>query len=447
MSKSAYSGKLSEILNLFIPIALTTLSGSLTLFIERLFFAYLSNEAIEAAINAIYVYNIFQAPCLVIAMMAQVYVGRLHGAQENHAIGGMVWQFIWFALLSMVIVIPTGYLFATYYFSDTALEDLALPYFYLLLSINFLYPLGTGLSCFYIGRGKTRLCLLTSLGSYCINLLLAYILIFGVEGWIPALGLIGGAISNLIAQGLYCLFLLAVFLSPKYAKIYGTHNWMLQPKLFWDSIYPGILRALNRLSVLLCWACLARLMMTKQGDYLLFWSIGGIIGLFLPFIGEAIGQALTTVLSNMVGAGAFNLIRNADFAGFLLVMVIVAAMGIPMLLIPTETFHLLFPEVTIANDFVIQVFFGLWLTFTFATLCYIPVSRILAFKDTSFFLVTGALPWIDYYLVLYVAVNILEVSAALCWTILGFSNLVVLIIYLWRANWLISQKYLCNINP
>ena len=145
-------------------------------------------------------------------MMAQVFVGRWLGAQEWKAIGPGIWQFIWFSVLSMFITVPCQLIYGKFYFHGTGLEEVVLPYFYLLVGINFLYPLGSTLACFYLGQGKTRLVLWVTISSQVGKLLFAYLLIFGWGGWIPSLGLLGGAVSTLVAQGGFCLALLGVFL-------------------------------------------------------------------------------------------------------------------------------------------------------------------------------------------------------------------------------------------
>ena len=120
--------------------------------------------------------------------------------------------------------------------------EIALPYFYFLAAINFLYPLGITLTCFYVGRGKTFLILLSTIGLQLLKIALAYLFIFGWGNWIPSFGILGGAISTAIAHGSFCLFLFFLFLSKPNALLLDTRNWKFKPKLFWECIHPGLLR-------------------------------------------------------------------------------------------------------------------------------------------------------------------------------------------------------------
>lgn len=277
------TGRLGELLALFFSVLLMSFSTYLLLLIEKLFLARISKEVMEVAVNAAYVAQIFQAPCVALAMMAQVYVGRWIGAQNYKSVGPGIWQFIWFSILSMCIVFPIGWICSDLYFRDTALSGVGVPYARFLMAINFLYPLGAALSCFYLGQGKTLLIVIATISSQLVKLLFAYLLIFGWGGWIPSLGLTGGVLSTLIAQGGFCLFLLITFLSKKNRNLFDSHRWLLQLKLFWHCIQPGLLRAANRILNFICWVFIARLASGKSSDYLLSLSIGGTLFLFLPF--------------------------------------------------------------------------------------------------------------------------------------------------------------------
>ena len=181
---SIFTGKFKELVFLFIPIFIMTFSSYLSLFIEKLFFARISTEAIEVAVNTSIVTKIFQFPCVCLTMMAQVYVGRWHGANDLKAIGPGIWQFIWFSFLSILITLPLSFVYGNYYFKGTPSEDMLMPYYHFLISINFLYPLEMALICLYLGQGKTRLVLFLTIGSQFLKLILAYLLIFGGVGFL-----------------------------------------------------------------------------------------------------------------------------------------------------------------------------------------------------------------------------------------------------------------------
>lgn len=433
-------GRFKELLHLFFPILLTTFSNFVFLFVEKALLARFSVLAMEAAVSSSYACQIFQSPCIALAMMAQICVGRLHGAQQLKAIGPCIWQFIWFSFLSLLITLPTSVIYGKFYFKGADFENIVFPYYYLLISTNFLYPLAATLSCFYLGQGKTRLILFVTIGSQVIKLCLAYLFIFGWKGWFPALGLMGGAVSTCIANGGFCLALLACFLKSENAKTFNSNDYRFYPRLFWENVHPGLLRASNRILNTTSWASIAYLMGAKGGAYLLILSVGGTLFIFLPFLGDAICQAQTTVVSNILGARDYRLLDKAFRSGSLLVIVTVIIIGIPLLLFPFQTFYYLYPTV-ILDDYVIQnVFTGLWLSFFFYTWLFVPMSYILAIKDMKFILFMGAMNWINGFLLMYLAINFVEIAADKFWLALSLMHGSTALCYFLRMKWLQSTN-------
>lgn len=437
-------GEFRELLFLFFPILIVTFSNSVFLFVEKILLARLSTQAMEASVSAGYAIQIFQAPCVALAMMAQVCVGRWRGAKEWKTIGPGIWQFIWFSFLSMLITVPSSLLYGSYYFHGTDIEPIVLPYYYFLVSINFLYPLGSTLTCFYLGQGKTRLVLFATIASQFIKLVIAYILILGWDGWISSFGLIGGAMSTLIAQGGFCLFLFTVFFNSKHSDAFDSRSWHFQPKLFWESIHPGLLRASNRILSFLSWASIAHLMTSKGGDYILVISVGGTLFLFLPFIGDAICQAQTTVVSHILGARDYFLMDKAFRSGVLLVLTTVVLISVPFLIFPYATFHYLFPNTVLDATSISRIFLGVWTSFVFFTFSFIPISYVLAFKDTKFSLFMGGMSWVNGFLLMYVAVDVMQVAANQFWLILSLMHASTALCYYLRMRWLQSKALAAN---
>lgn len=437
---ATFEGKVTEIIHLFVPILLMTFSGSFILFAERIFFAYLSRSAMEVAISVTYICRVFQAPCVSLAMMAQVFVGQMFGAGKKSCIGEYVWQFIWFSILSLLITLPLSIFFGYQYFQNIFTEKDGLLYFYSLSVGNFLYPLGASLSCFYIGRGSTKLVLISTAISHVINIIFSYSLIFGLGGWLPSFGLMGGAFATILAQGSYCLILGIAFLSASNAKQFNTRNYYFNPGLIKNCIRPSLSRALSRTSVFVCWSTLAYLIFDAGDDYIMVWSVGSAIGLFLPFIGDALCQTFTTILSNAIGKSNTALIHKIDQSGVIIILTIAAILLIPIIGFPLPTFKWLFPHVSLPQSAIVKTFLGIWLSFTFCTLGSIPTSRILAFKDAKFMLWLGMCSWITIFGVMYVALKIFNLHAENFWLVLSLSNLVELAFFYLRANWISTKK-------
>lgn len=110
------------------------------------------------------------------------------------------------------------------------------------MAVNFLFPLGSALSAFYLGQGKTKRVLLTSFLSHGLHILLDFPLVFGVPGWLPPLGAFGSVVSAVIAQFFFCGSLLVDFLSFKHHLTYGTHQIALKWGSFCSYLRVGLPR-------------------------------------------------------------------------------------------------------------------------------------------------------------------------------------------------------------
>lgn len=432
-------GGFKQLILLFFPLFFTTFSNYFYLFIEKLLLARFSMDAMEAAVNITYAYQIFQGTSLSLAMMAQVFVGRWFGEGNWKPIGSGIWQYIWFSILSSFLTLPLGVLYGNFYFSGTRFEADAWNYYIFNLLINFLFPMGMTLSCFYFGLGKTRLVLITTLASQIVKLGLAYWFIFG-GGWVSPMGLMGGALSTLFAQMGYCLVLLAVFLNKNHRILYHTEAWKFNLKLFWECMHPGLIRALNRILIFTSWAATARLMSTRDADHLLVLSIGGTLFLFLPFIAESICQAQITVVSQILGLRDYGLLVKAFRSGTLLVFIVVALAAIPLLLFPEMIFSYLFPEFTLDITTVRSIFFGVWISFVFFTWNVVPVSYVFAFKDMNFSLLMGASSWLTCYGLMYLIMEVLNVPAKQFWVMLSLVHGITFLCYNCRVKWLLAKS-------
>jgi len=429
------NGGMKDLIVLFLPIALISLSSAFLFFLEKLLFVRLGDGVMEAAVNVSFICRIFQVSCTLLAMMAQVFVGRLYGAQDWKAIGPTVWQFIWFSLLSMIVTVPASLIYGKYYLQGTSFEALATPYFHFIIGINFLYPLGAALSCFYLGRGKTKMVVFARLGAEILTAILAYFLIFG-NGIIPAMGLMGGAISTLIGQGSFCLLLLAMFLGH---VEFGSRFFQLNIKLFWECIQPGLLRAISAASILTSWSFTSHLMVTRGESYLLILSIGGTLFAFFSCLADAILQGMTTVVSQLLGAKKYSLLKRAFRSGALLALILSALLAIPLLLYPIHLFNLLFPGSSLDPISIHKLFSGIWLCISFLICTYLSMSFVLAFKDTRFSLFMGIMTWINGYLIMSLAIKKIGIAANQFWIVLAIMHFLSASFYFMRRRWLISS--------
>ena len=182
------------------------------------------------------------------------------------------------------------------------------------------------------------------------------------------------------------------------------------------------------------WASIAHLMSAKGGDYLLILSVGGTLFIFLPFLGDAICQAQTTVVSHILGSRKYEYLDKAFRSGSLLVLSTALILSIPLVIFPHLSFQLLFPSVVL-DPFVIRiVLLGVWISFSFYTFGFVPISYILAFKDTKFSFFMGIFSWFNGYLLMYLLLSGLEMPASFFWIALSLMHGSNAFLYWWRMK-------------
>jgi MATE family multidrug resistance protein len=438
-----------SLLALLLPILALSFTGCLLSFFERLWSSQCSLGAIEASMSAIYVVRIFQLPCIALSMMGQVFVGRYNGAREFSAIGRCVWQLIWFSLLSMLVTVPLSLAAMKIFFSGTSIEGEVLPFFLILTFCNFLFPLGTALSSFYLGRQKLKLVFLLTVATQLLNAGLDLGLIFGINPWILPLGLKGAALGTVISQGLFCLVLFIFFLTPPNRSIYGTSRWLLELKTFWRYLTPAAPRAFGRIALLTSWAASSYVMTAKGGEHLLVLSIGGTVSLFLAFIGEGVLQAMVVLVSNAMGAkddlGIKRYVRN----GCLFLIIVSGMLAVPLACFPDSVLSL-FSLGEGVNQPIIErlreTLLGVWVHTVIYILNSILLSVLLSAKDTLFLLALNLCNWVTSFLPVYLGINYFNVSPSKFWLILSGGSALLSCIYSWRI-FRVGHSYKKNLSP
>jgi Na+-driven multidrug efflux pump len=309
--------------------------------------------------------------------------------------------------------------------------------------MSFLFPLGGALTCFFLGRGKTLLVFATTLISHLIKLPLGYAFIFGWKG-LPGLGLMGGALSIFITQLGFCLTLFLIFLRKENHALYHTRKWNLKWPFFWECIQPGILRALNRILTMGNWGAVTYLL-TRGGEHsLLVLSIGGTLILLTTFFGEAICLTQMTVVSQILGAKKYNSLYSAFRPGVILAIVATTLLSINLLIFPNWTFHLVFPKINLDQAAVSLIFKGVWLSSVFCIFSYLPISYVLAFKDTYFSLFMGFINWTTGFAFIYLFIEVLRVSSDYFWILFSFLHFITALLYYLRTKRLLGKSRLAD---
>ena len=405
-------------------------------FCDRLFLAHHSLAAFEQTVSASLLVILFQQPLIRITSMSQVFVGLYQGSGQNKRIGELVWQMVWFSLLSMIITLPLARILSPFFFHGKVVQDLADTYFQVMMVGNFLFPLASALSSYFIGQGRMRIIFITTLFSHALNICLDYLFIFGYGSIIPEMGVFGAALATGIAQAGCCIALLCLFLRKKDRKSHGTNNYQFNWESFWMQLKVGLPRALARIFLLFSWVMTARVMILKGGDYSMILSIGGSLILLFTFINDGLLQGMVTIASNLMGSNQYAKISKLTRSGLTFVLATTALLSIPYLMLPELTVSFFFKETLSAETLAMLKRTCVWLWLFFFTYGFhvVGLSLLTAGRDVTFYLFSVTFIWLTSCLPIYFGMNYLNWPPDVFWLIIGLDSFLFGCIFLARAS-------------
>ena len=203
-----------QVLRVSLPLVVSMSSTMVMEFTDRVFLANYSLNAIAAALPAGIAAFLFISFFLGTAQYLNVFVAQYIGSGRPRRVGASLWQGIYFSLLSGATMCGLSFLAEPLFAlggHPSEVKVLETVYFRVLCLGSGILILGTALSCFFSGRGQTRLVMIISMIGALFNIPLDYALINGI--WIfPEWGILGAAIATVLSWSLVTLvFALLVF--------------------------------------------------------------------------------------------------------------------------------------------------------------------------------------------------------------------------------------------
>ena len=333
----AKQGGYREVLEIAVPLILSTGAWSIMLFVDRMFLSWHSPESIAAALPA--GMASFALTCLFIGTAAYVntFVAQYYGAKEEAKIGSIVWQGAYLSIASLIIVIP-AYFAAEYVFQkfdhEPAVIEFEIIYFKTLMFSAAFFVLNNTLSSFFSGLGKTMVVMWVSIVITVINIILDYLLIFGAAGF-PGLGIRGAAIATNIAVIFGSLVFTLLILASKYRSRYQTlSSWRFDLSLFCRLIYFGFPNGLRLFIDMASFTAFVMIVGTLGTTELAASNIAFNINAlsFLPMIGLMIG--VSVVVGQRLGDNKPAIAERATWSAIHIAATFFGVLGILYLVTP-----------------------------------------------------------------------------------------------------------------
>lgn len=311
-------GSLKELAAISFPLMLSSLSVVFMVFADRWFLAQFSINAHNAAVASTTFAWGFIFGWMSLAGIAEVFVAQYNGAGLRHKLGEPVWQMIWLSAFSWLFFLPLS-LFATPFLFGQGIESaLERDYFSIMVLFGPFYVLEGALCSFFVGQGQTRLVTCSVLAANFCNILLDWLLIFGVEGWIPSMGVKGAAIATNMATLFQGVILGISFLSKRNRRECGTSCWRMRLKPMLECIKIGLPTSIVIVAELTAYGSYYAIMKERGPIYITVAGICQTLIILFFFFAEGLYKATAAIAGNMIGAARSEPIAKLMRAGFIL---------------------------------------------------------------------------------------------------------------------------------
>jgi len=417
-------GSIQELWAISFPLILSIFSVNLMYFLDRLILAQYDTHAMNSAVVAGLVFSIFQYGTIGIASISEVFVGQYNGAKKLSRIGEPVWQTIWFSIMTIFLFIPLALFAGPYLIPNPEYQSEGIPFFKTLMFFGPTFPLVASLSSFFVGRGRVKLVMVTTILSNVLNVTLDFVFIFGVPDVIPALGAKGAALATGISQAVQTIVLFTFFLNRTHREAYGTGFWQFNPKLFWQSFQLGVPNSISSIVELSAWSILALILASISDMHLTVFSIGESFFTLFAFGFWGLQKGITTVASNYFGAHHDDKISETLSSGVKIVLIIMLIFAIPMLIFPDPLIsQFLNPsESPLQNaelqNYLVIALRWLWVYFLLDAIAWLISGVLTAAGDTKFVMVMNSISaWAFSVAPTYVVVSYFDGSPVITWTL------------------------------
>jgi len=440
-------GSLGQLWKISSSLMVSFFSMVAMIFCDRLYLANYSSSALNAAVSAGTLWWATTFSVVTLCSMAEVFVAQYNGAKKYKMLGQPVWQMIWLALFSCVFFFLLGTIGNDFLYQTGLFNADEVSYF---KWNNFFAPsfaLLAAISAFFIGQGKTRIIQWMAILGNAINILLDPLFIFGLDGWVPEMGLKGAAIATGLGIMIQVAILGTLFLSKKNQVDFGTSYWKFNSQAFWKCVKVGLPPGTFFFLELSAWAIFYKMMERIGPIHIIVCSVTQSILILLLFFAMAIEKGAAAVTGNLIGAKLYHEVKRVFKSGIILtllfgvVLVLVLIGGADFMIdwffrnpASLEGNIVLTPELMLNTKLTIKFALAtLVIYLTFENIRYMLSGILTSAGDTIFLMIAGVLSiWVFLLLPTYFFIVLPQARIEIAFYIwIFYSGLAMTILY-WR---------------
>lgn len=313
-----------------VPIVISTLSWTVMQFIDRMYLAWYSPQALAASLPGAVLHFAVICFFLGVASYVNTFVAQYYGAERYDRVGPSVWQGVYLALFAtplFALTLPLAPHVFEWSSGSGALAALETIYYQILTVAAPAMVVAAAQQSFFTGRGDANTVAVVDTLAAALNILLDYLWVFGRWGF-PEGGIEGAAWATVTALWFRPLAYGVLMLRPRFVHRYALlSGWRYDPELFVRLLRYG---APAGVTMFLEMACIAAftLLVGRMGEQALqattlAFNVNGLA--FMPVYG--CGIAAAAMVGRRLGENEPALAERAVWSTFWLGAAYVTAVG------------------------------------------------------------------------------------------------------------------------
>lgn len=421
-----------EVLQVSIPLVISSLSWTVMSFIDRVFLKWLSGDSMTAAFSASMVWFVLLCLPLGVCAYANTFVSQYFGDKQYHRIGLSVWQAIWVGVMVSPLILACSPL-APWVFElaghEPSIRAEEIRYFQALNWGAGGMLVSQAAAAFYSGRGKTRIVMIVDSLFALLNVLLDYAWIFGHFGF-PEGGIEGAGYATAVSLWLKAFTYVLLMLQSHHRVQFGTAtgcrlDWQQFRRLWYYGGPSGLQMLLDVVGFTVFVLLVGRLGSVEAEATSMAFSISTLA--FMPIWGFGMGAGI--LVGQHLGENQPDLASRAAWNSLLVGMAYMAIISLMYVFIPNAFLWWFFYGAGSLDGVVgdsdlmtgqVGVLATTLLQFVaaynlFDALLTILVSAIKGAGDTRFVLLVSTLMGVVLAVLSWMAVEVLQLGLYGCW--------------------------------
>jgi MATE family multidrug resistance protein len=326
-----------EVLQISLPLVISTISTTLMIFVDRMFLLWYSPEAMAAAMPAgMFHFTVISFP-MGVALYVNTFVAQYEGAGRPRQIGPLVWQGIWIGVLAAPLLMATSPWVATaltWANRDQQLAGLEATFYRVLTFGSGAMIIAAAQVSFFTGRGKTRVVMCVDTTATLLNAVLDYAWIFGHLGF-SAGGIAGAAWATTTAEWFRVLAYGGIMFRPANIQTYQWATaWRPNARLMgrlWRYGGPGGLQTFMEVAAFTVFLILVgRLGEVPLAATTLAFTINNVA--WVPMWG--LGTAVTAMVGQQLGQNRADLAARATWTALGMALAYMGTMAVLYVTVP-----------------------------------------------------------------------------------------------------------------